>query len=180
MLERLAPAEGQRILDLAAGTGVVGFAAAPLVGPSGRVIVSDFAEAMVEAAACSVFAGPEQNPWAALPSRVLQERGHMPAPEVAAPGILALADRDRLRALFEDAGFPAPRIEEIEFVFPFADVHDYWDFLTGVAGGIAIVLERLDEDERARVRQQLVARVAPFDAPGRIELPALALVVSAS
>jgi ubiquinone/menaquinone biosynthesis C-methylase UbiE len=50
MLERLAPAEGQTILDLAAGTGVVGFAAAPLVGPGGRVIVSDFAEAMVDAA----------------------------------------------------------------------------------------------------------------------------------
>src|SRR5436309_11506807 len=51
MLERLAPAEGQTILELAAGTGVVGFAAAPLVGPGGRVIVSDFAEAMVAVAA---------------------------------------------------------------------------------------------------------------------------------
>ena len=50
MRERLAPAEGETILDLAAGTCVVGFAAAPLVGPGGRVIVSDFAEAMVNAA----------------------------------------------------------------------------------------------------------------------------------
>jgi ubiquinone/menaquinone biosynthesis C-methylase UbiE len=241
MLELLAPAEGQTILDLAAGTGVVGFAAAPLVGPSGRVIVSDFAEAMVDVAqrhvadlgfgnvecrvldaerldlpdeavdgvlcrwgymlmpepavalaetrrvlrgggrlVCSVFAGPEQNPWAALPARVLHEHGHMPPPEAGAPGILALADRDRLRALFEDTWFPSPRIEEIEFVFPFADAHDYWDFLTGVAGAIAMVLDRLDEDERARVREQLVARVAPFEAPGGIELPALALIVSAS
>src|SRR5438876_7032262 len=127
MLERLAPARGETILELAAGTGVVGFAAAALVGPSGRVIVSDFSEAMVKAAqrhaaelgvenvecrrldaerldlpdeavdgvlcrwgymlmadpsaalaetrrvlrrggrlSCAVFAGPEQNPWAAL------------------------------------------------------------------------------------------------------------------
>lgn len=241
MLERLAPAERQTILDLAAGTGVVGFTAAPMVGPSGRVIISDFSQAMVEVAqrraadldfgnvecrvldaerldlpdegvdgvlcrwgfmlmpepamalaetrrvlreggrlVCSVFAGPEQNPWAALPSRVLQERGHMPPPEAGAPGILALADRGRLRALFENAGFPNPRIEEIEFVFPFADADDYWDFLTRVAGAIAMVLDRLDEDERARVRQQLVARLAPFEAPGGIELPALALIVSAS
>ena len=50
MLERLAPAEGQTILDLAAGTGVVGFAAGPPVGPSGRVIVTDVAEAMVDVA----------------------------------------------------------------------------------------------------------------------------------
>src|SRR5438132_1155995 len=40
MLERLAPARGETILELAAGTGVVGFAAAALVGPSGRAIVS--------------------------------------------------------------------------------------------------------------------------------------------
>src|SRR6266511_3876354 len=198
MLERLAPAEGQTILDLAAGTGVVGLAAAPLVGPTGRVIVSDFAEAMVDVArrhaadsgldnvecrvldaerldlpdeavdgvlcrwgymlmadppaafaetrrvlrrggrlSCAVFAGPEQNPWAALPSRVLQERGHLPPPEVGAPGILALADRDRLRRLFAEAGFSDPQIEEVAFTWYFRDVDDYWEFLTRAAGAIA-------------------------------------------
>src|SRR5438046_2313738 len=50
MLERLAPARGEAILELAGGTGVVGLAAAALVGSGGRVIVSDFSEAMVEVA----------------------------------------------------------------------------------------------------------------------------------
>ncbi len=50
MLERLAPEPGQTILDLAAGTGVAGLAAAGLVGREGHVIVSDFAEGMIEAA----------------------------------------------------------------------------------------------------------------------------------
>ena len=50
MLERLDPAPGQTVLDLAAGTGIVGFAVAQRVGDDGRVIVSDFASAMVEAA----------------------------------------------------------------------------------------------------------------------------------
>ena len=50
MLELLRPQRGQTILELAAGTGVVGFAAAELVRPGGRVLVSDFSEAMVEAA----------------------------------------------------------------------------------------------------------------------------------
>lgn len=50
MLERLQPSPGETILDLAAGTGIVGFAAARLTGPSGKVIVSDFAETMVEIA----------------------------------------------------------------------------------------------------------------------------------
>src|SRR5438105_7726092 len=50
MLQRLAPAPGQTILELAAGTGVVGLAAATLVGSRGRVIISDFSEGMVDAA----------------------------------------------------------------------------------------------------------------------------------
>jgi hypothetical protein len=38
MLERLAPARAHTILELAAGTGIAGFAASALVGPGGRVI----------------------------------------------------------------------------------------------------------------------------------------------
>jgi SAM-dependent methyltransferase len=241
MLERLAPARGQVILDLAAGTGVVGFAAAALVSSGGRVIVSDFSEAMTEAAerhaadlglanvecrvldaerldvpdeavdgvlcrwgymlmadpaaafaetrrvlrrggrlSCAVFAGPEQNPWAALPSRVLQERGHMPPPEARAPGILALADRDRLRRLFAGAGFSDPQIEEVAFTWRFPDADEYWEFLTDAAGAIALVLGRLEDDELGRAREQISERVASFYGAGGIELPAVSLVASAS
>lgn len=241
MLERLAPAPCQVILDLAAGTGVVGFAAAALVGSGGRVIVSDFSEAMVEAAerhaadlglenvecrvldaerldvpdeavdgvlcrwgymlmadpaaafaetrrvlrrggrlSCAVFAGPEQNPWAALPSRVLQERGHMPPPEAGAPGILALADRDRLRRLFAGAGFSGPQIEEVAFTWRFPGADEYWEFLRDVAGAIALVLGRLEDDELGRAREQITERVASYYGAGGIELPAVSLVASAS
>jgi SAM-dependent methyltransferase len=241
MLERLAPAHGQVILDLAAGTGVVGFAAAALVSSGGRVIVSDFSEAMVEAAerhaaelglanvecrvldaegldvpdeavdgvlcrwgymlmadpaaafaetrrvlrrggrlSCAVFAGPEQNPWAALPSRVLQERGHLPPPEAGAPGILALADRDRLRRLFTGAGFSDPQIDEVAFTFRFPDADEYWEFLTDAAGAIALVLGRLEDDELERARRQIAERVASFYGAGGIELPAVSFVASAS
>jgi ubiquinone/menaquinone biosynthesis C-methylase UbiE len=238
MLELLDPSPGATILDLAAGTGVVGFSAAALVGPGGRVIVSDFAGAMVEVAsrrakelgldnvecrvldaerldlpdgsvdavlcrwgymlmadaaaalretrrvlradgrvACAVFAGPEQNPWAALPSRMLQQRGHIPPPEAGAPGILALADRDRLRRLFTEAGFAEPAIEEVAFGFRFAGADDYWEFLNSAAGAIAMVLSRLGEDERERIRGEIGEQLG---ASGHIELPAMSLVVSAS
>ena len=241
MLERLAPARGQTILDLAAGTGVVGFAAAASVGSGGCVIVSDFSEAMVEAAArraaepelanvecrvldaerldlagdavdgvlcrwgymlmadpaaalgetrrvlrrggrlsCAVFSGPEQNPWAALPSRILQERGHMPPPEAGAPGILALADRDRLSGLFAAAGFSEPEVDEVPITLSFADSDEYWEFMTRIAGAIAIVLDRLSDDERDRVRTEISERVTAFESDGRIDMPAVSLVASAS
>jgi len=241
VLELLDPSPGDVVLDLAAGTGVVGFSAAALVGPTGQVIVSDFAEAMVQVArrraeelgldnvecrvldaerldlrdgsvdgvlcrwgymlmadpgaalretrrvlradgsvASAVFAGPEQNPWAALPSRVLQRRGHIPPPEAGAPGILALADRDRLRRLFAEAGFADPAIEGIAFRFRFAGIDEYWEFLNSAAGAIAMVLKRLGDDERERIRGEIAEQLSAFGGPGQIELPAMSLVVSAS
>jgi len=50
MVEKLDPRPGQTILELAAGTGETGFAAAARVGESGRLISTDFAPQMVEAA----------------------------------------------------------------------------------------------------------------------------------
>jgi SAM-dependent methyltransferase len=50
LLDLLAPAAGETILTLAAGPGDIGFELAHLVGPAGRVVISDFAPAMVAAA----------------------------------------------------------------------------------------------------------------------------------
>jgi ubiquinone/menaquinone biosynthesis C-methylase UbiE len=240
MLERLDPSPGEAILDLAAGTGVVGFSAAALVGPSGRVVVSDFADAMVSVAArradelgidnvecrvldaerlalddasfdgvtcrwgymlmadpgaalrethrvlrpggrvaAAVFGAPDQNPWAALPSSVIQQHGHLPPPSPGAPGILALADRPRLRRLFVEAGFADPRIDEVPFQLRFAGMEDYWAFLNGAAGAIAMVLDRLDEDERRQVHDDIAAELGALAGAEQFELPAESLVVSA-
>jgi len=240
MLERLEPAPGQTILELAAGTGVVGMAAAALVGSAGHVIVSDFSEAMVDVAgrharehglenvecrtldaerldlpdgavdgvlcrwgymlvgdpaaaftetrrvlrqggrlSCAVFGAAEQNLWAALPTQILRERGHMPPPEAGAPGILALGDPSRLRRLFDQAGFSDPRIEEVAFTWIFRDLNDYWDFLTRAAGAIAVVLRRLDDEELGAVRSELADRVARFASSGGFEMPAMSLVAAA-
>jgi SAM-dependent methyltransferase len=50
MVERLRGSPGETILEVAAGTGVVGFTALRVLGADTRLIVSDFATAMVEAA----------------------------------------------------------------------------------------------------------------------------------
>jgi ubiquinone/menaquinone biosynthesis C-methylase UbiE len=241
MIERLAPTPGQTILDLAAGTGLVGFAAAELVDSDGRVIVSDFSQAMVESAkrraarlglanvecrvldaerldlpdeavdgvlcrwgymlmadpetaltetrrvlrsngrlSCAVFAGPEQNPWVALPSHVLHERGHMPSPQAGTPGILALGDPNRLRHLVMQAGFSELHIDEVAFTWRFRDADDYWEFLTRAAGAIATVLDRLEEEERVLVRERIAERLQPFYIDEEIELPAVSLVARAA
>jgi SAM-dependent methyltransferase len=50
IVEQADPQPGQTILDIAAGTGDLGFAAAERVGADGKVLSTDFAPEMVEAA----------------------------------------------------------------------------------------------------------------------------------
>jgi len=50
MIDAIAPAPGERVLELAAGLGETGLLAAELVGPGGSVVVSDQAEAMLAGA----------------------------------------------------------------------------------------------------------------------------------
>jgi SAM-dependent methyltransferase len=55
LVRELAPQEGQTILELAAGQGDVGYEVAPLLGPSGRLISSDFSPAMMDIAQRRAF-----------------------------------------------------------------------------------------------------------------------------
>ncbi len=50
LIERLDPQRGDAVLELAAGTGDVGFAAAERIGDDGKLISTDFAPGMVDAA----------------------------------------------------------------------------------------------------------------------------------
>ncbi|HEX7084591.1 MAG TPA: methyltransferase domain-containing protein [Gaiellaceae bacterium] len=53
LLDRVAPAAGAAVLDVAAGTGVVSRQAAERVGTSGRVVASDISPAMIESIAAA-------------------------------------------------------------------------------------------------------------------------------
>ena len=232
---------GQTVLELACGTGDTGLAAAPLLGPAGRLILTDFAPRMVEAArrrgaelgltnveyrvmdaeridlpdgsvdgvicrwgymlmadpaaafretrrilrrgghlCFSVFANAERNPWAAIPARVLIEGGHMAPPAPETPGILALANPDRIQRLLTDAGFGLPRIEEVPIVWSCEGADQYWSLLREVAGALAAVITRLPEDRQDSVRQTLQDRLAPFRRNGGYAIPGLCLNVVTS
>jgi len=232
---------GQTILELACGPGDTGLAAAPLVGPTGRLILTDFAAAMVEAArrrgaelglgnveyrvmdaermdladgsvdgvicrwgymlmadpaaafketrrvlrrggrlCFSVFGSAERNPWAAMPARVLIEGSHMAPPAPEAPGILALANPDRIRRLLAGAGFSDPRIEEVPLVFTFASADEYWSFLKEIAGALALVITGLPQERQHIVQRAVEDRLGPFRRDGGYAVPGVCLNVVTS
>jgi SAM-dependent methyltransferase len=231
---------GDTVLELAAGPGDTGFAAAELVGEDGRVISTDFSPAMVEVArrraaelglgnvehrimdaerieleddsvdgvlcrfgymlvpdpdaalaetrrvlrdgrrlALAVWRGAEQNPWISIAGRILVERGLFPRPQPGAPGIFALADDERLRALLERAGFAVERMEDVPVKFVYRDVDDYVVRAKDTGGGFAKVWQDAPEDERAAIRDLLDDAFAPYAAGDGYEFPGVALAVAA-
>jgi SAM-dependent methyltransferase len=127
----------------------------------------------------AVVGAPESNPWAAVPGRVLVELGHAPSPEPGAPGIFAMADEARIRELVTGVGFDPPQVEEVEVVWSFADDEELWRFITEVAGGIALVIRSLPEDEQLRVRSEVQRASEPLRSNGGYDMPGLTLNVLA-
>jgi ubiquinone/menaquinone biosynthesis C-methylase UbiE len=236
LVAALSPRPGQTVLELAAGAGIAGFAAAASLGSEGRLIMTDFASQMVEterrrgdelgfqnidyrvmdaermdleddsvdgvlcrwgymlmadpAAALretrrvlrlggrlsfSVWGEPEDNPWAAVPSRILIQRDHMEPPERGAPGIFAMADPRRLEELVESAGFDTPKLEEVGMTWHFDDFDRFWRFTTEVAGAIALVIGQLDGREAAAVRAETEAALARFATGSGYDLPGVCI-----
>jgi SAM-dependent methyltransferase len=127
----------------------------------------------------AVVGAPDRNPWAAVPGRVLVELGHARPPEPGAPGIFAMADEARIRELLAGAGFDPLRMDEVEVVWSFADDEELWRFVTELAGGLALVIRGLPEDEQLRVRSEVERASEPLRSNGGYEMPGLTLNVLA-
>jgi SAM-dependent methyltransferase len=127
----------------------------------------------------SVWGAPERNPWA-LPGRILVERGLMPPPDPATPGLFNMADPRRITQLATTAGFAEPEIEEQEVIWAFDDFDGYWRFITDLAGALSMILTQLPEEEREDVRHEVEQGVAPYHSDGGLVFRGLCLNAAAS
>lgn len=110
----------------------------------------------------SVWGAPAHNPWVTVPMRTLVELGHVPAPQPGDPGILAMADHDRIRKLVTAAGFGEPRIKEVPVRWPIYDRETFHRFIDELAGPIKFALAALSEQDRAAAWEELDRRMAPY------------------
>ncbi len=119
----------------------------------------------------AVFTGPEENPFASIPARILREAGYLPPPASDwQPGILALADRARIQSLLEGAGFRSVHFEGVDMTWTFAGAEAYWDFLVELTA-LGPVVRRLPDAARDAVRSAIDERLVPFTRDGGIALP---------
>jgi SAM-dependent methyltransferase len=241
MIEHLALQPGQRVLDLAAGPGDTGFLAAELIAPSGTLITSDGAEAMLDVAraraqelgianvefkqlelewidlptasvdavlcrwgvmltvdpsaalremrrvlraggraALAVWAPPEENPWATIPTSALVALGHAERPPADAPGMFALAAPGRLSEMLEDAGFVEVTVDSVELVRSYPGVREYIEETMDLSSPFAETYGRLDETAQAEVDRSVAELAQPYTGEdGSLRLPGRSLVASA-
>lgn len=156
---------------------------------SGYMLMADPAAALAEThrvlrpgrrLALSVWGAPERNPWASIGGRLLVERGILPPPDPAAPGVFSMASDERTRALLHGAGFTDVRTEQIPVSFRFDDLFSYERWVTDVGGPFAMVVRGLPEAERTALRAGLEDGFRSFATDGGYDLPGEALVASAS
>ncbi len=120
----------------------------------------------------AVFTGPDENPFASIPARILIESGHMQRPASGwNPGILALSDRTRLQSLLDDVGFTSTHVEGVDMTWTFASTKEYWDFLIDLTA-LGPLVRSLSSSDRDAVRTAIDARLADFTRDDRIALPA--------
>ena len=124
--------------------------------------------------AMSVWGAPETNPWASMPRRILFEQTGASPPDPTAPGIFALADPERTRTLLEAAGFEVQRMEDVAMTWRFEDFEAYWDYLTRLAGAIAVGITALPEEDQRAVRTRIEEAAEPYRAGGGYDFPAVA------
>jgi len=131
--------------------------------------------------ALAVWAEPEENPWATIPTRALVELGHAEPPDPSAPGMFVLADADRLRSLLDEAGFVEPVVERIGLHRADPSVEAYLSGTTDLSAPFAEVRERLSDDEWAAVARRVGELTAPFTTEdGGLRFPACSLGAAAS
>jgi SAM-dependent methyltransferase len=131
--------------------------------------------------ALAVWDRPDLNPWAIMTAIELVTRGAMPPPEPDAPGMFALAERDKLSGLLSEAGFTEIEIDSVALELRHASFDALWAWQLDCAAPIAAVLNGLDEAELAEVRAGVESRYEPFTAPdGTLTLPGCTVVAAAT
>jgi len=134
--------------------------------PGGKAVVSVWTEAA-------------NNPFVTVPLGVLKRHMDIPDPPAGAPGIFALANPDRLRAIFTEAGFRDVTIEQVTLpMADFATGAEYDVFIREIAGPVASLFVQLPPDKQAVVKKEISREAeARSSKPGRVYLHGITHVV---
>ena len=131
--------------------------------------------------AFSVWAGPGENPWVTIPGMTIMKLGHPPAGDPFGPGgIFSLAEHDVINKMLDGAGFANVTIENIPIDWTSATFEESWDFMTNVAGAVAMLVKELPAEGIEQLKSALQQEFEPFKKGEGYSVPGLCVNVVAS
>ena len=130
--------------------------------------------------AASTWTNPQENPFVSVPLMVLKRHLTVPDPPPGAPGMFALGNPDRLRNVFEDAGFHNVTIEQVKVTMADFDTGEEYDaFIRELAGPVASLYAQLPPETQAVVSKELAEEARQKSSqPGRVVLQGVTHIVS--
>jgi SAM-dependent methyltransferase len=131
----------------------------------------------------AVWGPPMANPWLTLVGMAAASAGLVTgaAGPPTGPGEpFSLADRDRLAALAEAAGFAQVTVETVDALRHYADADDQFARVSAMAPPLAAAVATASPDRLAATRAQLRTLVAGFATPDGLALPMQAHVLAAT
>lgn len=124
----------------------------------------------------ATWSPPPENPWASVALGVLKQYVDMPTPPPGMPGLFSSADEERLKSVFEEAGFKNIVIERVKIYMADHDTGmEYFTYIRELAGPIANFYAQVPDDKKALVDQE-IAKKAEEVGGGRAKLQGISLV----
>ena len=99
----------------------------------------------------SVWAGPDDNPWATIPAAAIATEVAPPAPGPDAPGMFRCATPGAISALYEAAGLRDITEWDVPVTLVTESPEEYWRMITELTAPVVAVLDELDEPARERI-----------------------------
>ena len=133
---------------------------ARVVRPGGRIAVS-------------VWAGPDDNPWATIPAAAIATEITPPAPGPDAPGMFRCATPGAISALYEAAGLRDITEWDVPVTLVTESPEEYWRMITELTAPVVAVLGELDEPARERIGVNVTREAAKYQRSGALRVPGL-------
>jgi ubiquinone/menaquinone biosynthesis C-methylase UbiE len=125
------------------------------------------------AAVCVISARERAPMWGVL-AEILSR--YLPDQREVLHLLFALADAERLERLLATAGFREVSVTRETRERSFASFDDYWAPIEEAAGSLPQAYRALPDASRQAVREEVLARLAPFEANGRLVIRAEMLI----
>jgi ubiquinone/menaquinone biosynthesis C-methylase UbiE len=131
--------------------------------------------------ALAAWTGPAENPWTAIAMQEVRAMTGVEEPDFDAPNMFAFRDPARIRSLLEETGFTDIVVEQVDIVFRYPDLDEWWDVSLDLSAALSELVGELTPAQRDDLRDAIDPRLATYvDADGSVALPGRTHVATAS